>query len=270
MRPGRRRRRRRQWRRRDGGSGGVSCGPEAIRRQCSVAIDPGDAALQACKVGMQVSSWLLPPSPAPGKDIAKRLRDTLLLSRWVLERVGPRRESWGWDRSCTSAPVGIARLRLAVVGIRIRIHIRPPNPPQCMLASHLGPFLAAPGTPPHPPQKGSRIRQFGNSGIRRFGPRLLSDLVSRGLNLTYFRAAPPPTHTPNACWHQIGPFRAAPGTPHPHPNACWHQIGPFRAAPGSGTPPTHTPQCMLASDRSGPSEQHPGPPPTPPMHAGIR
>ena len=65
----------------DGGSGGVSCGPEAIRRQCSVAIDPGDAALQACKVGMQVSSWLLPPSPAPGKDIAKRLRDTLLLSR---------------------------------------------------------------------------------------------------------------------------------------------------------------------------------------------
>ena len=48
----------------DGGSGGVSCGPEAIRRQCSVVIDPGDAALQACKVGMQVSSWLLPPSPA--------------------------------------------------------------------------------------------------------------------------------------------------------------------------------------------------------------
>ena len=89
----------------DGGSGGVSCGLEAIRCQCSVAIDPGDAALQACKVGMQVSSWLLPPSPAPGKDIAKRLRDTLLLSRWVLERVGPRRESWGWDRSCTSAPV---------------------------------------------------------------------------------------------------------------------------------------------------------------------
>lgn len=59
----------------DGGSGGVSCGLEAIRCQCSVAIDPGDAALQACKVGMQVSSWLPPPSPVPGKGIAKRLRD---------------------------------------------------------------------------------------------------------------------------------------------------------------------------------------------------
>jgi hypothetical protein len=181
----------------DGGSGGVSCGLEAIRRQCSVAIDPGDAALQACKVGMQVSSWLLPPSPAPGKDIAKRLRDTLLLSRWVLERVGPRRESWGWDRSCTSAPVGIARL--AVVGIRIRIHMPPPTHPQCMLASHLGPFLAAPGTPPHPPPKGSRIREFGNSGIRRFGPRCSRSRLSWSESNVLPSSTPPPhTHPMHA------------------------------------------------------------------------
>ena len=67
----------------DGGGGPVEL--TGLRRQRSVAIDPSDAALQARKVGMQVSSWLPPPSPAPGKDVAKRVRDTLLLSHWSAE-----------------------------------------------------------------------------------------------------------------------------------------------------------------------------------------
>lgn len=61
----------------------------ALRRQRSVAIGPTDAALQTRKVGMKVSSWLAPPSPAPSKDIAKRVRDTLLLSRWSADALIP-------------------------------------------------------------------------------------------------------------------------------------------------------------------------------------
>ena len=153
----------------DGGSGGVSCGPEAIRRQCSVAIDPGDAALQACKVGMQVSSWLLPPSPAPGKDIAKRLHDTLLLSRWVLERVGPRRESWGWDRSCAPAPVGIARLSPRCGRHPYKNPYPPPNTPPMHAGITSRSLPSSTRDTPSPPPKrvqNSGIREFGNSTVR--------------------------------------------------------------------------------------------------------
>jgi hypothetical protein len=161
----------------DGGSGGVSCGLEAIRCQCSVAIDPGDAALQACKVGMQVSSWLLPPSPAPGKDIAKRLRDTLLLSRWVLERVGPRRESWGWDRSCTSAPVGIARLAVVAGRHPYKNPYAPPNTPPMHAGITSRSLPSSTRDAPSPPPKrvqNSGIREFGNSTVRAALARLLS------------------------------------------------------------------------------------------------
>ena len=51
--------------------------------------DRSDAALQGRKVGMQVSAWLPPPSPAPGKDVAKRVRDTLLLSPWSAAALAP-------------------------------------------------------------------------------------------------------------------------------------------------------------------------------------
>ena len=56
--------------------------PVGPSRQRSINIDPSDAALKTRKVGMQVSAWLPPPSPAPGKDVAKRIRDTLLLQNW--------------------------------------------------------------------------------------------------------------------------------------------------------------------------------------------
>ena len=52
------------------------------RCSSSVTIHPSDAALRTRKVGMQVSAWLPPPSPAPGKEVAKRIRDALLLSPW--------------------------------------------------------------------------------------------------------------------------------------------------------------------------------------------
>jgi len=72
-----------------GGAAGGGARDVAPRRQRSVQIDPSDAALQAREVVMHARSWLAPPSPAPGKDIAKRIRDTLLLSGWSSSALGP-------------------------------------------------------------------------------------------------------------------------------------------------------------------------------------
>ena len=81
------------------GSSGSSVGPRGLlgelaplsglQRQTSVDIDPTDAAIQKRHVEMHARSWLPPPSPAPGKDVAKRVCDTLLLGGWdaaALER----------------------------------------------------------------------------------------------------------------------------------------------------------------------------------------
>lgn len=53
-----------------------------MRKQRSVNIDPSDAALLKREVVMTSGRWIEPPSPAPAKDVAKRIRDQLLLSEW--------------------------------------------------------------------------------------------------------------------------------------------------------------------------------------------
>ena len=68
---------------------GGAAAPTGLQRQTSVDIDPTDAAIQKRQVEMHARSWLAPPSPAPGKDVAKRVCDTLLLGGWdaaALER----------------------------------------------------------------------------------------------------------------------------------------------------------------------------------------
>jgi hypothetical protein len=70
---------------------GGAAAPTGLQRQTSVDIDPTDAAIQKRQVEMHARSWLAPPSPAPGKDVAKRVCDTLLLGGWdaaALERCG--------------------------------------------------------------------------------------------------------------------------------------------------------------------------------------
>ena len=70
---------------------GRAAAPTGLQRQTSVDIDPTDAAIQKRQVEMHARSWLAPPSPAPGKDVAKRVCDTLLLGGWdaaALERCG--------------------------------------------------------------------------------------------------------------------------------------------------------------------------------------
>ena len=99
-----------------GGCGRSGChmAQPSVRRQRSVAIDPSDAALKGRKVGMQVSSWLPPPSPAPGKDVAKRVRDALLLSHWSAAALAPNGLGEGsLEYVCTDAEL-IQMCRLCV------------------------------------------------------------------------------------------------------------------------------------------------------------
>jgi len=53
-----------------------------LRKQRSVRICPSDAALLTREVVMGTGRWLEPPSPAPAKEVAKRVRDQLLHSEW--------------------------------------------------------------------------------------------------------------------------------------------------------------------------------------------
>ena len=97
-----------------GGTGGSAVGVSSLSRQRSVAIDPSDAALQTRKVGMQVSAWLPPPSPAPGKDVAKRIRDALLLSHWSAAALVPGGLGEGsLEYLCTDAEI-ISMCRLCI------------------------------------------------------------------------------------------------------------------------------------------------------------
>ena len=61
------------------GSGGATSRPPTMDRQHSVTIGSTDAALVKRDVVMCDAHWIEPPSPAPAKAVAKRIRDAMLL-----------------------------------------------------------------------------------------------------------------------------------------------------------------------------------------------